>query len=401
MKLLQHLRSAFRYRVQIDGDKEQLRSLIHAACQGGDLGVVQKLLIDCDVQLDEFDDDGWTPLHHAINGGSIEVVEYLVEEQGVDLGLFTSTELGQATLNLACSAGHLDVIRYLADNGGHRMMDSENEGGLRPLHIASLAGQLVIVKYLIEEHAVNVQAADSELWTAMHYACLSGNLLLVKYLAEEHCADCDAREMDGWTPLHCAANKGHLHVVKYLSEERRVKVDATVSGSCQGNALCIASFEGHVDVVKYFTEEFEFDVDEPRGAETETVFHKAARFGQLGVIKYYLEDLHSNNPEGRSRMLFARNYDQQTACDLALNGVESESEYANQEVVDYLQSYVSLLAVASNGGDSTEPAVKLNPRLSEQEEKRAQRVYKVLCTTPAHEVAYHILGFLCLSDVSP
>ena len=42
----------------------------------------------------EMDEDGWTCLHYAVEGGSLPVMRYLVDQYGFDLSLKTTVSCG-------------------------------------------------------------------------------------------------------------------------------------------------------------------------------------------------------------------------------------------------------------------------------------------------------------------
>lgn len=56
-------------------------SSLYEACADGNLDQVKTLLQDSDTNVNEMDGDDWTPLHHAIHGGNVDLVKFLVEEK--------------------------------------------------------------------------------------------------------------------------------------------------------------------------------------------------------------------------------------------------------------------------------------------------------------------------------
>jgi ankyrin repeat protein len=384
---------------QETNEEEHPQMLLYEACKEGDLEQVKQILEkpDLEADIEGTDNDNWKPLHHAIHGGNMEVIRYLVNEKGAILGSIIDTEEGHEAFMFAVTDGHLEVVKYIAENGGEDMMDKENDYDLRPLHLACLWGHFDIVKYLVEEQDVYTDAVDGrDGWTGLHYASLCGDLDIVRFLAEEHHVDAESTEVDGWTALHCAANTGHVEIVKYLLEQQEVDRDALVK-NVDRNALHLAASEGCLDIVKYLVEEQGFDIDEV-SSDDDTAYHLAAAYGQLDIVKYFIEERCAGDNEARFNMLFATNNNELTMYNIAVDRVELEDDYANQEVVDYLYSYVALLAVPSSDEDE-EPCVKLNPELSEQQRKVTEESYRLLEDTAVHEVAYHIMGYLCLSDV--
>jgi len=55
--------------------------------------------------------DGSTPLHVASRAGHLDLVRFLVEQGRADLN--TQDDLGRTPLDEACRRGHLNVIRLL------------------------------------------------------------------------------------------------------------------------------------------------------------------------------------------------------------------------------------------------------------------------------------------------
>ena len=84
---------------------------------------------------DMFCGNGWTPLHHASYRGHLDVLRYLVE-QGATIDKTTAIKVGNYT-PLACAAanGQLQIVRYLLEQGADR--DKADGKGQTPLHDAA------------------------------------------------------------------------------------------------------------------------------------------------------------------------------------------------------------------------------------------------------------------------
>ena len=118
-----------------------------------------------------------TDLYDAAKRGDLKQVTLLVE-QGVDknqVGNYYET----TALSVAANDGHLDVVRYLVEQGAG--MEKVDRDGNTPLIYASDCGHLEVVRYLLDQGA-----------------------------------DRDAVDYEGYTPLHCAAQQGHLETAKLL-----------------------------------------------------------------------------------------------------------------------------------------------------------------------------------------
>ncbi len=132
----------------------------------------------------------------ASRNGHLEVVKYIIE-QGADIHIDDDEALKLA------SRGHLDVVKYLLEQGADIHIDDDF-----PLIEASAYGYLEVVKYLVSQGA-NIHAQDDD---AMIIAIIRGHLEIVKYLVSQGAnihAQNDAAM--GW-----AKHNGHSDIIDYL-----------------------------------------------------------------------------------------------------------------------------------------------------------------------------------------
>jgi ankyrin repeat protein len=117
------------------------------ACQEGHMGVVQLLLQHTGAQaLLRTDDNGWTPLHWAADGGHEEMVVYLIA-QGAQTN--SRTVSGMTPFMCACKRGHVDVIRVLLRSmGGAALQEGSRDGGTA-LYWAVRGGHAGVVRLLL------------------------------------------------------------------------------------------------------------------------------------------------------------------------------------------------------------------------------------------------------------
>ncbi len=197
------------------------------------------LLIERGANIEEVNDEGYTPLMEAAREGHEDMVALLLA-QGADLNAQTE-ETQETALTLACCGGFLDVADFLIKAGA----DIE-AGASTPLMEAAQEGHLELVKYLLENKAtVNAQTTTFD--TALTYACENGHTdvadLLLKFGAElEHESE------GGRTPLMKAARAGHYCTVKFL-----INKGANVNKATSNNdhtPLSLACAGGHLQVVE-------------------------------------------------------------------------------------------------------------------------------------------------------
>jgi len=153
---------------------------------------------------------------------------------------------------MAAENGHLDVVRYIADERGAALDPVHANGGLALIE-AAYHGHLDVVRYLAERGAAiayaTLDAVDADGTTALMLAASGGHLDVVRYLAAERGAAVDAATADGATALIIAAGSGHLDVVRYLAGERGAALDAKTK---DGSTALLAAAQGrHRDVQRY------------------------------------------------------------------------------------------------------------------------------------------------------
>ena len=91
----------------------------------------------------------------------------------------------------SCLWGHLDVVKWLADNTMADVDCNNSEGSsYSPLTAACRNDHLGIVKYLVETCNADVNLADSKSHTPLTKACRYVSVLVLKYLL------CEIRELD-------------------------------------------------------------------------------------------------------------------------------------------------------------------------------------------------------------
>jgi len=93
-------------------------------------------------------------------------------------------ELRELALSAACMAGHLEIVRYLVENG----VDIESKISMEntsALNEAAINNQLEIVRYLLEKGA-DIASQDHQGFTALHWAAWHCHLDMMKLLLEHN-----------------------------------------------------------------------------------------------------------------------------------------------------------------------------------------------------------------------
>ncbi|VIO91251.1 Uncharacterized protein BM_BM17381 [Brugia malayi] len=117
--------------------------------------------------------------------------------------------------------------------------------GWTPLMIACSAGRLEVVRYLVTLPLVDVNTPNNNKQTALHYAA-SKNRPQITTILLKNGANVNAQDNYQATPLHRAASQGHEKIVPILLNEPSLRINLTDSAGC--TALHLAVEEQREDI---------------------------------------------------------------------------------------------------------------------------------------------------------
>jgi len=403
---------------------------IHDAVRAGDLAKVKALVAKDPKVVNEKDTRGRTPLHFASDGGSREMIAFLIAN-GADVK--ATDPDGSTPLHWAAWAGQADAARALiaagadpnARNGrgadalesafygrhpeaveallqGGLKVETKGEPGRALLHRAASAGFQPLVDHLIA-HGADAVSKHYLGKTLLHSAAEGGlSAMVVKMI--EGGANVNAADDLGQTPLHLAASGGRKDMVDML-----IAKGANVKAVCRDgrNLLHCAAFGGLVDLMDRLVKAG-FPVDSPdrygrtpllkaaeagsdvaaefllsRGANVmsrdyyqQTPLHEATFSGNLRLLDILVKhgaDVHAVNEEGSTPLLYV-------------------SQAGRAEVIDWLLEHGARLDVRNKlnetpltfplGNGFLELVEKLWPRAEALKNKDLMEKY------PLHRVAY-------------
>lgn len=151
-------------------------------------------------------------IYEASAIGELASVKQLLAEQAVLLDTFSPD--GFTCLGLACFFGHLEIVKYLIENGANVNIPSHNAFKVAPIHSAcAISNEQIIV--LLLENGANVNAKQQNGVTPLHSVAHHGQTHLVKLLIR-YGADMHAKMDTGQTPLAMAEEKGFEEVASLL-----------------------------------------------------------------------------------------------------------------------------------------------------------------------------------------
>ncbi|KAJ5689382.1 hypothetical protein N7462_003774 [Penicillium macrosclerotiorum] len=124
---------------------------------------------------------------------------------------------GHTPLALAIAAGQQEMVNFLLDVEGIDINACNNPDHLTPLTLAILIGEEGMAHRLLTAHGINPDVEDDNAWgnSLMVASCL-GRTNMVKMILEHGSIDLDKGTEVAHCPVWLAVNCGHLEVLKLL-----------------------------------------------------------------------------------------------------------------------------------------------------------------------------------------
>ncbi|HBQ98221.1 MAG TPA: hypothetical protein DD761_06790 [Cyanobacteria bacterium UBA11691] len=146
----------------VDSDTDMDITSLIEAIQAGDRATVQTLTQTWDQT--EFNDQGSVALITAAEQGDTEILHLLIE---ANLNVNQGDEDGWTPLMEASAGGYVELVKQLLTAGANANTPS-NEG-ITPLMAAAAKGHTEVVTLLVEQGA-DLKAKDKNSWTALIWA---------------------------------------------------------------------------------------------------------------------------------------------------------------------------------------------------------------------------------------
>jgi ankyrin repeat protein len=135
-------------------------SLFEAAAAGKFDAVAYFVYTHPDV-IDDYAEDGFTPLGLACYFGQFEVARYLVLKRA-DVNLPSNNGFNVYPIHSAAAGNYTDIVRMLVENGAQ--VNVKQQAGATPLHSAAQNGNLEMLILLLEKGAeVNTRMEGGKL----------------------------------------------------------------------------------------------------------------------------------------------------------------------------------------------------------------------------------------------
>nr|XP_029723859.1 serine/threonine-protein phosphatase 6 regulatory ankyrin repeat subunit B-like [Aedes albopictus] len=214
-----------------------------------------------------------TILHVAISIGSREIVEYLLENHGMDSNIISNTEIHP-------------VADFLS-NKQHYVKSMSIDNQLTPLIWAAYLGRANIVNLLLS-HSADVNAKPYCELTALHVVAQYGFLEIADVLIQTNKLNGNARDEYGRTALHYAIHFDQMLIVQLLMKHSKdLALDLNAVDNDENSALHFALIRNCTEVAELLIEEPSVEVN-ARNNVNEVPLHLAVKHGNTAIVELLL-----------------------------------------------------------------------------------------------------------------
>jgi ankyrin repeat domain-containing protein 50 len=169
----------------------KLSESLYLAARDGDKDIVELLLQRPDIEPNaHYGRYNTTPLHEAISGGHLKVVEVLLLHPQIDVN--SVDEDGRSALIYVAKEGHSDIGNAL-----------------------------------LQRSDIDINLVDKNGWSALMFAANRGYSDIVNTLLQRSDTDINQPDHTGWTPLTEAVDEGHAETVRILLSHKDIDITAS------------------------------------------------------------------------------------------------------------------------------------------------------------------------------
>jgi len=260
-----------------------------------------RTLLFANVNTNERNFAGITPLTVAAEKGNLEIVTLLVENGGADVNLASS--YGVTPLIAAAAAGNADVAQFLVHKGADA--SAKDNTGRTPVLYAVAIDNPDLVAAVSANNEVAVNLPDKSGNTPLIYVAQKGFVKQTKTLVANR-ANPDYRNLStGLSALSSAAAEGHADVVRALVQNGRADINLPdLNGR---TPLMYAVEQNKLDAVRALVK-LHADINAQDNSGT-TALMRAAAKGESAIVALLLKrkdiDLTLTDLQGRSALFYS------------------------------------------------------------------------------------------------
>ncbi|XP_069779180.1 ankyrin repeat domain-containing protein 55 [Narcine bancroftii] len=281
-----------------DSAEEVDLTVVYQAASNGDINTLTTVICEDPSILECCDNEGSTPLMHAISGRQLDTVKLLLK-----MGASTNTEdaCGRTALSLATYLGWLDGCVTLLRNGAKQNIPDKN--GRLPLHAATAENNVRLLALLLQQTTMcEINHQDSEGMTPLHWAAFHNRPQHVQALLQKG-ADPTLVDKDFKTALHWAVQSGNRVMTSIILDHHLTPSIINYDDENGKTSVHIAAAAGYSDIIYELARIPECNL-QSLDVDDRTPLHWAAAAGKTDCVRSLIElgvdssprDINENTP---------------------------------------------------------------------------------------------------------
>ncbi|XP_056403506.1 ankyrin repeat domain-containing protein 55 isoform X3 [Hyla sarda] len=281
-----------------DSSEEIDLSVVYQASANGDVNTLTAIIREDPSILEYCDNEGCTPLMHAVSGRQVDTVKLLLK-MGANIN--TQDACGRTSLSLATYLGWLEGCVSLLRNGAKQNIPDKN--GRLPLHAATAEADVRLLSVLLQQSTLSeINHQDNEGMTSLHWAAFHNRPQHVQSLLQKG-ADPTLVDKDFKTALHWAVQSGNQVLCSIILDHQQGQ--ATINYDDENGKTCmhIAAAAGYSDIICELARVPECNL-QALDVDDRTPLHWAAAAGKSDCVQTLLKlgvdmnprDINENTP---------------------------------------------------------------------------------------------------------
>ncbi|CAI9744081.1 E3 ubiquitin-protein ligase MIB2-like isoform X14 [Octopus vulgaris] len=196
----------------IDMSDKGKNTALHYAVESHKTDAVA-FLVSSGANVNKQDSEGDTPLHRAVVNKYEDVVKVLLNsKENNNLQVNLQNNEGWTALHLPCLYRQTNIVELLLQQNGIDV-NAVTENGWTALHFACQGGQTNIVELLLQHNGIDVNAVTKYGSTPLHIASIHEHKEVIELLLQQNGIDANKVNEFGNTPLHWAVQNQDYDVV--------------------------------------------------------------------------------------------------------------------------------------------------------------------------------------------
>jgi len=175
-----------------------------------DLNGIKSIYKRGELNLEERDSAGNTPLLSALDQGNHEIVNFLID-RGAKLNVKNTQ--GLSSTAMAAFFGDLEIYKKISKASGEK--NPILYGKKNALMNAALSGHQKLAQFILDDEETNPNLQDDQGQTSLYLAVLAGHPSIVKLLMSKN-ADPTIKNLEGISPIDLAQKEEDQESLSFL-----------------------------------------------------------------------------------------------------------------------------------------------------------------------------------------